>query len=239
MICRPTVTRPSSCIAVSSRGSRRASAEQKAKARAAWAGSGEAANETVGNFIRGKIRQIVKDPKTAEAQKVVHKVVPADQLLAEAKRWIKESPNAVQPWDRKGFEVPGGLPNDKGTSTVFTMGNALYRKQSYNNYPAQRYILSCVYEGLSVPIDAGLRIEARYFTKLLMDPASRNMIRFELPSVPMLAMGHRPFVVLFLGFLLRRTRSLGLPRLASGRERGLRTGVKSTAARRGYICRCG
>jgi 3-hydroxyacyl-CoA dehydrogenase/enoyl-CoA hydratase/3-hydroxybutyryl-CoA epimerase len=131
------------------------------------------------------------DPKAAEAQKVVHKVVPADQLLAEAKRWIKESPNAVQPWDRKGFEVPGGLPNDKGTSTVFTMGNALYRKQSYNNYPAQRYILSCVYEGLVVPIDAGLRIEARYFTKLLMDPASRNMIRSLFLSMQDLGKGAR------------------------------------------------
>ena len=131
------------------------------------------------------------DPKAAAGQKVVHKVVPADQLMAEAKRWIKETPDPVQPWDKKGFEVPGGLPNDKGTSTVFTMGNALYRKQSFNNYPAQRYILSCVYEGLSVPIDAGLRIEARYFTKLLMDPASRNMIRSLFLSMQDLGKGAR------------------------------------------------
>ena len=131
------------------------------------------------------------DPKAAAGQKVVHKVVPADQLIAEAKRWIKETPDPVQPWDKKGFEVPGGLPNDKGSSTVFTMGNALYRKNSYNNYPAQRYILSCVYEGLAVPIDAGLRIEARYFTKLLMDPASRNMIRSLFLSMQDLGKGAR------------------------------------------------
>jgi len=131
------------------------------------------------------------DPQKAMAQKVVHKVVPADQLIAEAKRWIKETPDPVQPWDKKGFEVPGGLPNDKGASTIFTMGNALYRKTSYNNYPAQRYILSCVYEGLSVPIDAGLRIEARYFTKLLMDPASRNMIRSLFLSMQDLGKGAR------------------------------------------------
>lgn len=147
------------------------------------------------------------DPKAAEAQKVVHKVVPADQLLAEAKRWIKETPNAVQPWDKKGFEVPGGLPNDKGASTVFTMGNALYRKTSFNNYPAQRYILSCVYEGLQVPIDAALRIEARYFTKLLMDPASRNMIRSLFLSMQDLGKGARrpanvaPTVVKKLGVI--------------------------------------
>ncbi len=130
-------------------------------------------------------------PGDAAAKKVVHKVVPADQLIAEAKRWIKETPDPVQPWDKKGFEVPGGLPNDKGTSTAFTMGNALYRKTSFNNYPAQRYILSCVYEGLAVPIDAGLRIEARYFTKLLMDPASRNMIRSLFLSMQDLGKGAR------------------------------------------------
>ncbi len=130
-------------------------------------------------------------PSDAAAKKVVHRVVPADQLIAEAKRWIKETPDPVQPWDKKGFEIPGGLPNDKGTSTVFTMGNALYRKQSFNNYPAQRYILSCVYEGLAVPIDAGLRIEARYFTKLLMDPASRNMIRSLFLSMQDLGKGAR------------------------------------------------
>ncbi len=131
------------------------------------------------------------DPKTAAAQKIVHKVVSADQLIVEAKRWIKESPDPVQPWDKKGFEVPGGMPNDKGSSTVFTMGNALYRKTSFNNYPAQRYILSCVYEGMAVPIDAGLRIEARYFTKLLMDPASRNMIRSLFLSMQELSKGAR------------------------------------------------
>lgn len=145
------------------------------------------AQEAMGLIMQGNSL----DPKSALAKKVVHKVVPAEELLAEAKRWIKETPNAVQPWDKKGFEVPGGLPNDKGASTAFTMGNALYRKTAYNNYPAQRYILSCVYEGLQVPIDAGLRIEARYFTKLLMDPASRNMIRSLFLSMQELGKGAR------------------------------------------------
>ena len=38
-------------------------------------------------------------------------------------------------------------------------------------------ILSCVFEGLMVPIDAGLRIEARYFTSLILDPTACNMVR--------------------------------------------------------------
>jgi 3-hydroxyacyl-CoA dehydrogenase/enoyl-CoA hydratase/3-hydroxybutyryl-CoA epimerase len=131
------------------------------------------------------------DPQKALAAKIVHKVVPADQLIAEAKRWIKETPDPVQPWDKKGFEVPGGLPNDKGTSQAFTMGNAMLRKQSFANYPAQRFIMSCVYEGLIVPIDAGLRIEARYFTKLMGMPESKGMIRSLFLSMQDLGKGAR------------------------------------------------
>ncbi len=131
------------------------------------------------------------DPASAQKQGIVHKVVPAAALLSEAKRWVKENPGAKQPWDDEKFKIPGGGPHSPGGSQTFTMGNALYRKTTANNYPAQRYILSCVYEGLQVPIDAGLRIEARYFTKLLMDPASRNMIRSLFLSMQELGKGAR------------------------------------------------
>ncbi len=36
-------------------------------------------------------------------------------------------------------------------------GNAMVSKQTNLNYPAQRNILSCIYEGMQVPIDAALR----------------------------------------------------------------------------------
>ena len=52
---------------------------------------------------------------------------------------------------------------------MWPAANALYRKETFDNYDAQRAILKCVYEGLSVKsFDAALRIEARHFTKLLM-----------------------------------------------------------------------
>lgn len=117
------------------------------------------------------------EPKEALKAGIVHKVVPPTELLAEAKRWLKETPDAKQPWDKDGYRVPGGDPYSTQGGQTFMIGNALLRKQTYGNYPAQRYIMSCVYEGLQVPIEAGLRIEARYFTKLLRDPTSRNMIR--------------------------------------------------------------
>ena len=131
------------------------------------------------------------DPKKALGLKMVHAVVPAGEVVAAAKKWIKETPDPVQPWDKKEFKVPGGGPFSPGGNQVFTMANSMLRKESYGNYPAQRYILSCVYEGIQVPIDAGLRIEARYFTKLLMQPESRNMIRSLFLSMQELGKGAR------------------------------------------------
>jgi 3-hydroxyacyl-CoA dehydrogenase/enoyl-CoA hydratase/3-hydroxybutyryl-CoA epimerase len=131
------------------------------------------------------------DPQKALALKLVHAVVPLNDVVTAAKNWIKGTPDSVQPWDKKEFKIPGGGPFSTGGSQVFTMGNSMLRKESYGNYPAQRFIMSCVYEGIQVPIDAGLRIEARYFVKLLQEPASRNMIRSLFLSMQDLGKGAR------------------------------------------------
>jgi len=131
------------------------------------------------------------DPQKALTLKMVHAVAPAGDLVANTKAWCKANPKAMQPWDDKSFKIPGGGPYSPGAGQVFTMGNAMLRKESYGNYPAQRYILSCVYEGLLVPMDAALRIEARYFTKLMMQPESRNMIRSLFLSMQELGKGAR------------------------------------------------
>ncbi|MFP3944425.1 MAG: 3-hydroxyacyl-CoA dehydrogenase NAD-binding domain-containing protein, partial [Alphaproteobacteria bacterium] len=128
-------------------------------------------------------------PEKALKSGIVHKVVPADQLIFEAKRWIKEEGDAEQPWDKKGFKIPGGGPYDD--TNTFVIGNALLRKESYGNYPAQINIMKAVYEGVQVPIDAGLRIEARYFVDLLNRPESRNMIRTLFLSSQALSKGAR------------------------------------------------
>ena len=129
------------------------------------------------------------NPQAAVGMKMVHTV--ANDPVAECKRWIKTSPSPVQPWDQKDFKVPGGGPYSPGGGQIFTMGNAMLRKESYANYPAQIYIMECVYEGLQVPIDMGLRIEARHFVKLLMRPESRNMIRTLFLSMQDLGKGAR------------------------------------------------
>ena len=118
------------------------------------------------------------DGATAKAQGAIHEVAPLDEIVAKAKELVKADPmGGKQPWDQDKFRIPGGAVYSPGGMQVFGAASPMLRKETYGNYPAQRYILSCVYEGLQVPIEAGLRIESRYFTKLLMRPESRNMIR--------------------------------------------------------------
>lgn len=109
---------------------------------------------------------------------LVHKVVPADQLLAEAKRWLVEEGDPVQPWDKKGFKIPGGAgPSSPAVAQMLVVSNAMLQARTFHNLPAPKAILSCLYEGPQLPMDKALDVEAKYFTLLQLDPVSRNMIR--------------------------------------------------------------
>ncbi len=130
----------------------------------------------------------------AEALKLgaIHAVCPANEIVDNARGWIAGGGKAEQPWDAKGFRQPGGAPFSPQGMMLWPVANALYRKQTFDNYDAQRAILKCVYEGLSVKsIDAGLAIEARYFTSLVRGPQAANMIRSLFLSMQDLAKGAR------------------------------------------------
>ena len=74
---------------------------------------------------------------------------------------------------------------------MFPAGNAIYRRETYDNYPAARAIMSCVYEGLQLPIDAALRVESRYFTQILRSKEAAAMIRSLFLSMQELNKGAR------------------------------------------------
>lgn len=121
-----------------------------------------------------------KNFKPAEAQGfgVVQDVVDADQVVAKAIEWVKNTNSALAPWDKKGFKFPGGsgAMNPKAVET-FVGGNAMAQKQTQHNYPAVEAILSCLYEGGIVNFDTAIRIESKYFLKLLKEGTAKNMIR--------------------------------------------------------------
>ncbi len=118
------------------------------------------------------------NPQEACKAGIVDAVVPAADLLGTARAWISSIGNAVQPWDKKGFAVPGGAGFFNAAITGFFNATATgISVKTQHNLPAPIALLTAVAHGTSVPMDAGLRIEARQFTKLLMDPVARNMMR--------------------------------------------------------------
>jgi len=118
--------------------------------------------------------------KPAEALKagVVHAIAPAAELIAKARQWLLGTPSAIQPWDQKTFRIPGGAgPLAPHANQTFVAGTALTSGSTAGNYPAPLAILSSVYEGTQVGFDTGLRIESKYFGKLLAHPVARNLAR--------------------------------------------------------------
>lgn len=121
-----------------------------------------------------------KHVKPAQALELgfIDAVAPPGEEVGAAKEWVLANEGATQPWDRKGFKVPGGAGlMHPGVVQTLSIGSALVQKQTNHNYPAPIAILSAVYEGTVLPIDRALEVEARYFVSLLMDPVSRNMMR--------------------------------------------------------------
>lgn len=116
-------------------------------------------------------------PNDARGAGIVHEVVPAGTEVEAAKAWVKGGGKATQPWDDKGFKLPGGGPYHPAGIQNFLVGNAMLRKQTYGNYPAAMNLMKAVYEGVQLPMDAALRVETRYFIKTLMTPQAQGMIR--------------------------------------------------------------
>jgi 3-hydroxyacyl-CoA dehydrogenase/enoyl-CoA hydratase/3-hydroxybutyryl-CoA epimerase len=133
-----------------------------------------------------------KSPQEAKGLGFINEVVPAGQTIESCKTWLKGKPTHVAPWDVKGFKVKDG-PFTPGGAMAAVGGNAMVSKQTNLNYPAQRNILSCIYEGVQVPIDAALRIESRYFLKTAATPQAKGMIRTLFVSMQALGKGgNRP-----------------------------------------------
>ncbi|APW40274.1 hypothetical protein RD110_26280 [Rhodoferax koreense] len=109
---------------------------------------------------------------------LVDAVAPASGLLPAARRWVLGHPGTQQPWDLKGYRLPGGAgPMASHAAESFGLTLARLRAETQDNYPAPQAILSAVYEGTQLPFERGLHIEAQYFGQLLANPVSRNLMR--------------------------------------------------------------
>lgn len=107
---------------------------------------------------------------------IIHTTVPAAELLAAARAWIIGGGSPVAPWDVKGFRLPGGGPHGPAGYTQFGPQIAARRGDQPGEAAASANILKALYEGAQVPVDAGLRIEARYFYRTACSPGVSERI---------------------------------------------------------------
>ncbi len=127
----------------------------------------------------------------AKALKLIDAIVAPGELINSAKEWIKAGGKAIAPWDEKNYKLPGGAVHSKAGMMMFPAGNAIYRRETFDNYPAARAVMSCVYEGLQLPMDAALRVESRYFAQILRSKEAAAMIRSLFLSMQELNKGAR------------------------------------------------
>src|SRR5215213_2650729 len=122
---------------------------------------------------------------------LVHEAAPRSEIVAKAKAWIKGGGSAVAPWDQEKFKAPSGKVYSPGGMMIWPPANAIYRRETHDNYPAAKAILQSVYEGLQLPMDLGLRVESRYFAHILRSKEAAAMIRTLFVSMQELNKGAR------------------------------------------------
>ncbi|UVC07566.1 enoyl-CoA hydratase/isomerase family protein [Rhizobium sp. TH2] len=127
----------------------------------------------------------------AKALGLLTEVVEPESLISAAKELIKKGVDPVAPWDKKGFKAPGGTIWSPQGVQLFSAANAILRRETNMNYPGAHAILKCVYEGLQVPFDTGLKIEQRYFTNILQTTEAQMMVRSLFVSMQELGKGAR------------------------------------------------
>ncbi len=115
--------------------------------------------------------------KVAKAAGLAHELAPESEIVDRASAWILGGGKAVAPWDHKDFKTPSGSVFSPGGMMIWPPANAIYRRETYDNYPAAKAILHSVYEGLQLDMDQALTVEARWFAHILRFEEAAAMIR--------------------------------------------------------------
>ncbi|WP_067701202.1 3-hydroxyacyl-CoA dehydrogenase NAD-binding domain-containing protein [Nocardia jejuensis] len=143
------------------------------------------ANGLMGVLLQGTEFTAAKAKATGLINEVVGSI---EELVPAAKAWIKANPDkGVQPWDVKGYKIPGGTPSSPALAANLPAFPANLRKQlKGTNMPAPQAIMAAAVEGAQVDFDNASLIESRYFVSLLTGPVAKNMIQaffFDLQSI--------------------------------------------------------
>ena len=99
-----------------------------------------------------------------------------DELRTQALAWIAANPQAVQPWDRKDYKLPGGSPASPKIAMGLAVAPAMLLAKTRGLYPAPQAAMEAMVEGALVDYDTACRIESRKLAKLMVGQNAKNMI---------------------------------------------------------------
>ncbi|MFG0381664.1 3-hydroxyacyl-CoA dehydrogenase NAD-binding domain-containing protein [Pseudomonas sp. zbq_18] len=116
-------------------------------------------------------------PDAALKAGLIHDIAATpDEMLSKARAWIAANPSAVQPWDTKGYKIPGGTPSTPAVAQMLAIAPSVLRDKTKGCFPAPEKIMCAAVEGAQVDFDTAQIIEARYFTELTTGQVAKNMI---------------------------------------------------------------
>ncbi|WP_394561827.1 3-hydroxyacyl-CoA dehydrogenase NAD-binding domain-containing protein [Aquipseudomonas alcaligenes] len=99
-----------------------------------------------------------------------------EEMLSKARAFIAANPTAAQPWDVKGYKIPGGTPSTPAVAQMLAIAPSVLRDKTKGCFPAPEKIMCAAVEGAQVDFDTAQIIEARYFTELTTGQVAKNMI---------------------------------------------------------------
>ena len=148
-------------------------------------------------------------------------------LRAQALAWIAEHPDAVQPWDRKDYRMPGGAPSSPKIAHGLVVAPAMLAQKTRGLYPAAQAILETMVEGAMVDFDTATRIESRKLAKIMVSQTTKNMVTAFFFNMNAIRSG--------------KSRPVGIPKWKPGRVGVLGAGmmgagIAHAAASRGIAC---
>lgn len=135
----------------------------------------------------------LKPEKALDTGLIDDLAVDAEEMRQKAVAWIEAHPEVKQPWDKKGYRFPGGGADHPDNVQLFRVAPGVLYKKTQGVMPAPEAILAVAAESMNVDVDTALRIESRYFTRLVFTPVAKNMINtffFQLNALN--AGGSRP-----------------------------------------------
>ena len=120
-------------------------------------------------------------PEKALASGLIDAVIEdKDELVSAAKQWLlanKDDESArTQPWDTKGYKIPGGNIRNPQVAQMVTMGAPMIRKNTRGLLPAPEKIFDVAVQALTVDFETAMRIESRGLAELALTPQAKNMI---------------------------------------------------------------